>query len=64
MDAKAKFMRRKPKVIVALEEISEISMFSDRGSYAKIFCGLNVFKSFAVMKDLFVYEQYRVTLKE
>ena len=42
LGAKAKFLRRKPRVLVALEEISEIHIIRD--SYTKVFCQLNVFQ--------------------
>ena len=63
LGAKAKFLRRKPKVLVALDEISyilymltPIHVLCD--CYTKIFCGLKVFQSLlmqsVVLNDLFV----------
>ena len=52
--AKAKFLQRKPNVLVALEEISEMCY-----GYAKVFCRLNVFQSLVVKgvikENLFVF---------
>ena len=62
LSAKANFLRRKPKVLVALDEISEICwppihVLCD--CYTKMFCGLNVFQSLlmqsVVLNDLFVW---------
>ena len=44
--AKVNFMRRKPSVLVALEEIPEIHVISDR--YTKLFLLLNIFHNLAV----------------
>ena len=58
LGAKAKFLRRKPKVLVALDEISEIPIHVLCDCYTKIFRGLNVFQGLlmqsVVMNDLFV----------
>ena len=50
LGAKAKFLRRKPKVVVALDKISDmltpINVLYD--CYAKIFWGLTVFQGLLV----------------
>ena len=57
LGAKTKFLRRKPSVLVSLEEISEIALMaricwpqSDiiRDTFIKVFCWLNVFQSLVV----------------
>ena len=62
LGAKTKFLRRKPKGLVALDEISEmtpIHVLCD--CYTKIFRGLNIFQSLlmqsVVMNDLFYVSQ-------
>ena len=61
LGVKSKFLRSKHKVLVALDEISEIMLTPIHvlcDCYTKIFRGLNVFQSLlmqsVVMNDLFV----------